>query len=173
MTSYGSSPGRQPEATVPTVPAVPAAARRLGLSRRGERNLTVTGGILLVALALGWSWSIVHLRGQSGATQSSGEVVSAAASMANAITSKAPTTAFLTDATLNAIADRALNSARGVSGKLKAAIEPTPAPLHPDSLPPGGKLNTRMGECRRRRRRRGSGTCCCHRKRGAASPTSM
>ncbi len=54
-----------------------------------------------------------------------------------AITSvHAPTVAYLTDLTLTEIANRALARARGASGKLRVAIEPAPAPVVPDTLPP-------------------------------------
>ena len=57
----------------------------------------------------------------------------------------APTTAYLTDAALNALTDRILASERGASGKLKAAIEPEPRPLTPDTLPSGAQLRYSRG----------------------------
>jgi len=39
-----------------------------------------------------------------------------------------------------------LENARGASGKLRAAIQPTPAPLTPDTLPAGGRLEYARGE---------------------------
>jgi hypothetical protein len=57
----------------------------------------------------------------------------------------APTAAYLTDAALTALVNRMFASARGASGKLRAAIEPAPAPLAPDTLPPGGRVQYSQG----------------------------
>jgi hypothetical protein len=60
-----------------------------------------------------------------------------AATIAAALTSpSAPSTAYLTDATLNAVFDRA----RGISGKLRAAIDTSAENVEPDSLPAGAEL---------------------------------
>src|SRR4029077_5340162 len=71
--------------------------------------------------------------------------------IASALTTpNSPTTAYLTDATLNAITDRMLASSRGASGKLRATTQPAPAPLTPDTLPPGGALEySQAGEVAR------------------------
>jgi hypothetical protein len=118
---------------------------RPGVTPRAERILNGVGIAVLVAFAIGWTWSISRAEkippgaATSGGTLAGGNVTS---SLTNA---NAPTTAYLTDATLNAIVDRMLKSARGQSGKLKAAIEPTPSTITPDTLPPGGTLQYSQG----------------------------
>jgi hypothetical protein len=100
-------------------------------------------GVVLYALAAGWVWTLSHVR----TTVSSGDLASApsaaaraAASVASALTSAdAPSTAYLTDATLNALFARA----RGLSGKLRAVIDTSGNGIA-DTLPPGVEL--RYGE---------------------------
>ncbi len=68
-----------------------------------------------------------------------------AASIATALTSaSAPSAAYLTDAALKALFDRA----RGASGALRAAIDTSADNVEPDSLPPGAELryNSAGGE---------------------------
>jgi hypothetical protein len=66
----------------------------------------------------------------------------AAASVATALTSvNAPSTAYLTDAALNAVFARV----RGVSGKLRATIDTSIAGVAPDSLPSGAELRYSVG----------------------------
>ncbi|MEP6492786.1 MAG: hypothetical protein ABJF01_08915 [bacterium] len=109
------------------------------MSPRGERALTVTGYAVIVTLALAWAWSIANARDNDNSAPVS-------ASLATALTSPGlPTTAYLTDATLNGLANRILSNARGASGKLRVSIQPSPAPLTPDSLPPGGQLEYAQG----------------------------
>jgi hypothetical protein len=113
---------------------------RVGLSRRGERWLDIGLGVLLYALAVGWVWSLSHLRtsvGSGGTESPASAAARAAASIATALTSAAaPTTAYLTDATLNAVFEHT----RGLSGKLRAAIDTSQKGVEPDTLPPGGEL---------------------------------
>lgn len=125
--SRGSSTTRAPDAT----------AR--------EWVVTVLATIVIAALVAGWSWSIVHAR-ESNPPESVG--LRAASTIATALTVRgAPTTAYLTNAALDAITDRMLRSARGASGKLRVAIQPAPAPLHADTLPPGAKIEySRSGQ---------------------------
>jgi len=109
------------------------------MTPRGERVLSATGYVVIATLAVAWTWSIAEARNNTSDDGSS-------ASIASAITSPdAPTTAYLTDATLNVVANRILSSARGASGKLRVSIQPTPAPLVPDTLPPGGQLEYSQG----------------------------
>src|SRR5262249_33625278 len=54
-------------------------------------------------------------------------------------------TAYLTDAALTALTDRALAKQRGVSGKLTAKIQPAPAPIAGESLPPGASIKYKSG----------------------------
>lgn len=127
--SNGSSTGELRESTI-------------GLSERGERVLEIATAVVFLLLAAGWVWSIANARtlarGGSGA--------SATATIATALShGDAPSTAYLTDAALNALADRILAGQRGASGKLKAVFQPTPAPLRIDSLPAGGHLAYRQG----------------------------
>ena len=97
-------------------------------------------GLVLYALAVGWVWTLSHVR----TTLSSGDVDSppsavarAAANVASALSSaSAPSTAYLTDATLNALFDRA----RGFSGKLRAVIDTSGKGIAADTLPPGAEL---------------------------------
>jgi len=158
--STGSSTPHRPESTVDThhhwvhlfEQALDLPARgerswwsRPGVTPRGERILDVVSSIVLLAFALGWAWSIVNARTLSAAT-TNGDVAPVAATMASALTrTDAPTTAYLTDAALNALADRILAGERGTSGKLKAAIEAAPRPLAPDTLPPGAQLEYSRG----------------------------
>jgi uncharacterized protein YcbK (DUF882 family) len=97
--------------------------------------------IVLCSLAIGWGWSIATARSSRSGAVAPGNVTSATATIASALTrARAPTAAYLTDAALNAVADRLLAGARGVSGKLEATIESAPAPLTPDTLPNGTRL---------------------------------
>lgn len=114
-----------------------SSTTRDGDATARERVVTVLATVVIAILVAGWSWSIVHARelapgGEGGATTPT---------VAAALTrSGAPTTAYLTDAALASITDRMLRSARGASGKLRASIEPAPAPLHPDTLPAGARI---------------------------------
>ena len=102
--------------------------------------MEIAFGVLLYVLAVGWVWSLSHVRTSLAA----GEIESApsaaaraAATVASALTnSDAPTTAYLTDATLTAL----LEHARGVSGKLRAVIDTSGKGIEPDTLPRGARL---------------------------------
>ena len=140
MSTGSSAPGAQ-EST-----AGPRWWSRPGVSPRGERALDIAGGIVLFALATGWVWSISHARVAAAEPVARGGLAVATATVATALTNMhAPTAAYVTDAALGAIADRVLATARGASGKLRVAIEPTPSALHPDTLPPGGRLEYSRG----------------------------
>ena len=108
-------------------------------------NLSATG--LVALLAMGWTWSIFNARDLAAARAEGGDVaVGRMGRVAAALTkADAPTTAYLTDAALLAAVNHALDKQRGASGKLQAAFEPTPAPLTPDSLPPGAALQYKQG----------------------------
>lgn len=123
------------------LPAPPAGFwYRVGLSARGERWMEIAFGVLLYALAVGWIWTLSHVR----TSLASGDVDSApssaaraAATIASALTNtNAPSTAYLTDATLNALFERA----RGLSGKLRVAIGTSGKGVEADTLPPGAEL---------------------------------
>ena len=115
---------------------------RMGVSPRGERRLEIALGLLVYALAVGWVWTLSHVRTSAvdgGDTRSAAG--QAAATVASALSSVAsPSAAYLTDAALNAI----LESSRGISGKLRAAIDTGATPIEPDTLPAGAEL--RYGE---------------------------
>ena len=113
---------------------------RVGLTGRAERYLEIMLGVLLYVLAVGWVWSLSHLRTLQAAGRdmtTAGAAARTAATIATALTSaNAPTTAYLTDAALNALFDRA----RGFSGELRAVIDTSAKAVTPDSLPPGAAL---------------------------------
>jgi hypothetical protein len=118
---------------------------RAGVSPRAERRLEIGFGVLLYALAVGWIWSLSHLR----TSLASGEVESvpsaaarAAATVASALTNaSAPSAAYLTDATLKALLDRA----HGLSGKLRVVIDTSGKGIESDTLPPGVELRYAEG----------------------------
>lgn len=118
----GSSIWRGPEAT-----GRPAS--------RAERAVDIGGAAVLVALAIGWTWSIGHAR------ELRAPGLHASSAIATALThADAPTAAYLTDAALDAITTRMLASARGKSGKLRVAIEPTPGPISVDTAVAGAMV---------------------------------
>ena len=120
---------------------------RPGLSPRGERALEIVGAVVLLVLAIGWGWSLTHVRTASAATRELGAIGGGAAgTITSALTNaNAPTTAYLTNAALTVLADRMLAGARGASGKLKVTIEPTPAPIRADTLPSGTTVGYSQG----------------------------
>lgn len=102
---------------------------RAGVTPRTERLLLYGGYGLMFLLAVGWTWTIVMASlGRLDGGFGSGS------SIATAITGEAPATAYLTDATLNALA----GELRGASGKLRARIAAPGASL--DSLATGAHL---------------------------------
>lgn len=114
---------------------------RPGVTPRGERVVDIVSGVVLFAFAVGWVWSIASARELGATARSDGEITPVTSAMASALThASAPTTAYLTDAALTALVNRMFAGERGASGKLRAAIEPSPAPLTPDTLPPGGRV---------------------------------
>ncbi len=63
------------------------------------------------------------------------------AAISSALTNRnAVSTAYLTDAALTALANRAIANERGTSGKLEATFQPAPAALVADTLPLGAEL---------------------------------
>ena len=77
----------------------------MGISPHGERRFEIAFGVLLYALAVGWIWSLSHVRTLHAVDDTPTSVAErAAASIATALTSaSAPSAAYLTDATLNAL----------------------------------------------------------------------
>ena len=112
-----------------------------GLSPRAERFVDAVAGFVVLALATGWLWSFNNAVVAPRVTLASVGAPSPVRTIARALTEpRAPTTAYLTNAALDALTARMLASARGVSGKLRATFQTQPAPLKPDTLPPGGSL---------------------------------
>jgi uncharacterized protein YcbK (DUF882 family) len=122
-----------------------STGRTLGLSKRGERVLQVAATTLLLTLGAGWIWSITHVK--TAASQTPSGVTRTAATVTSALTNaNAPSTAYLTDAAVNAAVERAITSARGASGKLKATIQPPSGRAKIESLPPGTSIRYKKGE---------------------------
>lgn len=98
-------------------PDVPASRwHRAGLGPRSERVLDLGSAAVVLLLAMGWTWSIVMT--SMGRLAGAG---STAASMTAALTdADAPSAAYLTDVTLDALT----SDLRGASGKLLAEIRP-------------------------------------------------
>ncbi|MFL5578134.1 MAG: hypothetical protein ACJ79S_19455 [Gemmatimonadaceae bacterium] len=120
----------------------PPASRwhRAGVTPRGERIFNVVSGLVLVLFAAGWAWSIAMARAEAAETDSPDAVTPVTAGIAAALTDgDAPTTAYLTDAAVNAFA-AAESPLRGESGRLRARIQPAGAPILEDSLPAGAQV---------------------------------
>jgi hypothetical protein len=99
---------------------------------RRERFVARGGGALLVLLTAGWVWAIVD-----AATQPPGSGPTATARIAAALTrADAPTVAYLTDASLNALT----GELRGTSGKLRAQVTIPGTPISADSTAEGATL---------------------------------
>jgi hypothetical protein len=110
-----------------------------------ERIFDFSRPVILFALSVGWVYSLANAKRFAAGSETS-VLSEATAAITNALpTSAAPTTAYLTDAALNRIADAVIESARGISGKLRATIQPAPAALTPDTLPPGSSLEYSNG----------------------------
>ncbi len=119
---------------------------RSGLSARAEHLLDGLAGFVVLALASGWLWSFNAARSAPRSALASVGLPSPVTTIAHALTEpRAPTTAYLTGAALDAVTARMLASSRGVSGKLRASFQTQPAPITPDSLPPGGSLSYARG----------------------------
>ena len=130
-----SSPPPRRNATTGELLAFPERRPRV-LRRpigRAERIFTGASVAMLVAFAMGWSWSIARAR----AAGDPDAVTPATATIATALTSgSAPSVAYLTGAALTALA----RPARGESGKLRVRIQPAGssiAPMLADTLPSG------------------------------------
>src|SRR5689334_21919879 len=88
-----------------------------GLSPRAERTLDALAGIVVLTLAGGWLWSFNEALSAPRPSLASAGAPSPITTIAHALTaSRAPTTAYLTGAALDALTARMLASARGVSG---------------------------------------------------------
>jgi hypothetical protein len=108
---------------------------RPGVTPRGERMIDLAGRILIALFTVGWGWSFFTAPARAAAA-SSAKGASATATITSALTNPAaPTAAYVTDAALNLLVTRAVDRARGASGKLRANIQSAPAPIPSDSLP--------------------------------------
>ena len=119
----------------------PATSRwhRAGVSPRTERVLELMGSLLVMVLMIGWTWSIVDASAKLAAAPAG----TRRAMVTSAITrTDAPNAAYLTDASLAALA----GELRGASGKLRAQIVPAGTPLDADSLPEGAQLRAQEAE---------------------------
>ena len=117
-----------------------------GLSPRAERVVDAVAGLVVLALATGWLWSFNEARSAPRSSLASVGAPSPVRTIASALTeTRAPTTAYLTDAALDALTNKMLASARGVSGKMRATFQTQPGAIAPDTLPPGTSLAYRRG----------------------------
>jgi hypothetical protein len=124
----GSNPAIAPRSTEPR--------KRPGLSRRGERTLEIAGIVLCGLFAFAWTWSIGHAR---TVEMSGGDVgPSTTRTIAAAITEPGSGVAYVRDAALEAL----VNRARGASGKLRAT---TVLPSEITLTPFGEKQRGRIG----------------------------
>jgi uncharacterized protein YcbK (DUF882 family) len=122
-----------------TLPEPPKSRwHRAGISPRAERFVNVIGGAVIALLAIGWTWSIAD-----AAMRSPDEAVAlgphpmVGAAIANP---DAPTAAYLTDASLNALT----GELRGASGKLRAKIHPAGAPIDTGAFAEGAELRAQQ-----------------------------
>ena len=119
----------------------PASSRwhRAGVSARTERVLDLLGGLLVTVLMIGWTWSIVDATTRYADAPPGTRRAMVTSAIAR---TDAPNTAYLTDASLAAIA----GELRGASGKLRAQVVPAGTPLDADSLPEGAELRAQESE---------------------------
>ena len=112
---------------------------RAGISPRAERWLDLAGGILVAVLMIGWTWSIVD----AATSDSDRPTPNTMRAMSSALTNAdAPTVAYLTDGTLNALS----GELRGISGKLRVQMKPAGESLGVSSLPEGAQIQAEVAE---------------------------
>jgi hypothetical protein len=114
----------------------PAASRwhRAGVGTRTERVLNAIFGVVLMAFAVGWTWSIADARAAQGPLDDS--ATPGTASIGAALTDpNAPSVAYLTDATIGL-----LSPLRGESGRLRAVVGKSGQPIVEDPLPAGAAI---------------------------------
>ena len=140
-----SSGGQRPPSLIPSgvleaFEAIEAALRlperpasrwhRAGVGRRTERVLDAAFGVVLLTFAAGWTWSIAEARTSADGT------TPATASIGAALTDpNAPTIAYLTDATIEVF-----TPLRGESGRLRAVVGKSGAPIVAETLPAGATI---------------------------------
>ena len=119
----------------------PAKSRwhRAGVSPRTERVLELLGSLVVAVLMIGWTWSIVDSATRLSDDPNAPSRPMVASAIANP---DAPNAAYLTEASLNAIA----GELRGASGKLRAQVVPAGEPLDAEALPEGAELRAQQAE---------------------------
>jgi uncharacterized protein YcbK (DUF882 family) len=118
----------------------PAKSRwhRAGMSPRTERVFELLGSVVVSLLMIGWTWSIVD-----AATLDADDPRRTNSLVASTIArTDAPNAAYLTDASLSALA----GELHGASGKLRARIVPAGEPLDAEALPEGAELRAQEAE---------------------------
>ena len=112
--------------------------KKSGITPRGNRIFNVASSLLILAFAVGWSWSIALARGNPG-----GHPVNATAGILTSALSEsdAPAVSYLTEAALKSVVD----PLRGESGRLKAQIEQPGDILPGDTLPSGAMATYSSG----------------------------
>ena len=91
-------------------------------------------GLVLMTFAVGWTWSIADARSTRGVLDDG--TTPATASIGSALTNPdAPSVAFLTEATIDLF-----TPLRGESGRLRAVVGKSGAPIVEDSLPAGATI---------------------------------
>src|SRR5215207_5762378 len=102
---------------------------RAGMSPRAERWLEVVSSLVVTTLAVAWLWTIVAVRSGDMTDDGGSPLTPTTRAVAAALTSAdAPSTAYLTDAALDA-----LTPLRGASGKVRLVVRA-----------PGESLSTRL-----------------------------
>jgi hypothetical protein len=132
--SSGNNRGDQARSTDAKRRRPERGPRRIGLSPRGERWVTIGGWTLIGLFALAWIWSISYVRSAAAA----GVLIAPpSARIAASLTGRdATSTAYLTDAALEALA----SAARGASGKLAVQTVLPGDTLRTDSVPAGARV---------------------------------
>lgn len=103
--------------------------RTKGMTPRGERVFNIASTVVILFIAIAWSWSIALARTAGRLTSAS----SAGGILKSALTDEdAPSMAYLTDAALNVV-----DPLRGESGKLRAQIQQPGEALSGDTLRAG------------------------------------
>ncbi|MEO7367963.1 MAG: D-Ala-D-Ala carboxypeptidase family metallohydrolase [Gemmatimonadaceae bacterium] len=121
---------------------MPAASERSWhqrhLSARAERRFNIASSVLIVGMAIGWSWSIAN-----ASDEVAFGVPTTAGILSRALTdTRSPSVAFLTDAALDLV-----TPLRGESGKLRANLQ-NPGGTIADSLPTGAVATFSSGVSR-------------------------
>ena len=121
------------------LPARPASRwHRAGLGRRAERAFEGIGVLVLMVLALGWTWSI----GNAAAARAGGGSAPLMPRVSEALVGEdVRSTVYLTDAAL-----RLFDPLRGESGALRAHVVEPGDTVIADSLPGGAVVAFSHGE---------------------------